>query len=397
MVLLMGWPIYLLAADLYQDQIRAVDLCTQLTEPIPSPARGIPGIVFEKIDSYKAVRACEKSRQTHPDDPHVIALLARAYAKAERYKEAFALAKKACEEKDLAGCTLLGGLHVYNRGKLPYRPKKAVLLYKWSCSRGDPLACTNLGILADRRKEKIFADGAKSSAKYLLESCRTLRYDPACIVYLNHMYFKTIPYDAALYEYAAYRACAGGDAGSCMLLEKHLEKTDDPAYEKKIAFAMKASCNRGNAEGCVRLGRLYANRGNDLVNNLLAYAMFKAGCEQGAIRFGCWYAGRYLFGTAQGIDKDIPTGLALLEKACNVGMNSFACYDLGRIYLEHPDLKEHKNKRSDARRVLERACELGNGWAIPYGCRHGIALCCRQQEKLKKRLQQQGDQKSPSE
>ena len=116
------------SSNLYQSQIKVIDRCTYLVEPLKIDALGLKGVNADGYESQKAIRACLKSLETHPDDPHVQFLLARAYSKGRskdqiinmprrmtllipelydansNHSKGFLLAKKSCGGGDLVHC-----------------------------------------------------------------------------------------------------------------------------------------------------------------------------------------------------------------------------------------------------------------------------------------------------
>ena len=369
---------FLSAENRYIEQIKIVDQCTHLTEPLTIHNLGIKGTLYKKLDEFKAVRACEKSLKSHSNDPHVQFLLARAYTKAKRYNEGFSLAKKSCGSGDLGGCTLLGGYYNHGLYHKSYDQKKAIMLWQWSCGLGDQQGCVNLAMKIDDHRSYV-PKHSKSKEEYLLEACISDFYPQACVVYANHLYFKTIEYDKELNEYTNYKGCISGDSNSCLFLDELLKKNKDPLKKEKYFFSMNASCKNGNAKACRRIGTIFNKSGKSPVNKLLALTRYEEGCRNGDERFSCWYAGRYRIARIEGIVQDIPLGIKYFEKACYIGMNTFACYDLAKFYL-YTEEAGYKDK-DKAIKPLERACKIGNVRALYLGCDQGIEVCCKVKQK----------------
>ena len=365
------------AQNEYVSQIKVVDKCTHLTEVVTVNNLGIKGVLYENFESVKAIRACEQSIKEHPTDPHVQFLLARAYSKARRYKEGFELVKKSCKNGDIGGCTLLAGYYEHGLYAGKYDAKKAYLLYLWTCSKGDPQGCHNLAMLIEN-KRKYVSKNSKSKKDYLLDSCMGGLYSQSCVVYANHIHFKTIPYDKDIHEYSNYKACISGDSNSCSELWSSLTKNKDPLTQEKIFYSAKASCNNDNAKACRKVGALFGKK-KDKVSNLMASTFYEDGCRNGDIRFSCWYAGTYKISRVKGIEQDIPEGIKYLEKSCYIGMNTFACYDLAKFYLYTQE--EGYNDKKKAVKPLERACKIGNVRSLYMGCENGVELCCKEKQK----------------
>ena len=364
------------AQNEYVNQIKVIDRCTHLTEVVTVDSLGIKGVLYENFEAIKSIRACEQSIKEHPNDPHVQFLLARAYTKANRYEEGFNLVKKSCKNGDIGGCTLLAGYYNH-RLYTHYDAKKAYLLYLWTCSKGDPQGCHNLAILIGDKKKYVSKE-SKTKKDYLLDTCMSGLYSYACVVYANHIYFKTIPYDKEIHEYTNYKACISGYSNSCSELWNSLKKNKDPLVKEKIFYSAKASCNHNNAKACRKVGTFFSKK-RDKVSNLMASTFYEDGCKNGDIRFSCWYAGKYKIAGVKGIEQDIPQGIKYLEKSCYIGMNTFACYDLAKFYLYTQEEEYHDKKK--AIKPLERACKIGNARSLYMGCKNGVELCCKEKKK----------------
>ena len=367
----------LVAENSYIDQIQVVDRCTHIVEPMTVVSLGIKGALYEDFEAAKAVRACEKSIDMHPNDSHIKFLLARAYSKAGRYSEGFQLTQNACRDGDIGGCTLLGGY--YDKGLHgSYDAKRSYLLWLWSCYRGDSQACHNLAMLIDNKRHFVPKD-SKNKKAYLLEACMGGDYPQACTVYANHMYFKRIKHDKEIHEYTNYQACISGHNNSCIELDRLLKENKDPLRKQKLYYSMNTSCHSGNAKACERLGSIYGKKSKTKLNNLIATTYYEKGCNSGAERFSCWYAGLHRIAGSDGVVKDIPLGIRYIEKACYVGMNSFACYDLAKFYL-YTQERGYQN-REKAVRPLQRACKIGNVRSLYLGCDQHIEICCQEKKR----------------
>ncbi len=165
---------FVFSNNAYIEQIKVVDKCTYLVEPLTIKSLGIKGAKVNDFESQKAIRACEKSFEAHPNDPHVQFLLARAYTKgtaissemnipksirllipelndvSPQYEKGYFLAKKSCENGDLGGCELLGYYAHKGLYKKQYSSKKRSLLWFWSCQLGNMKACHHLSAIASK-------------------------------------------------------------------------------------------------------------------------------------------------------------------------------------------------------------------------------------------------------
>ncbi len=369
-------PCIIFAQSHYIEQIKVIDECTHLTEVLRVEKLGIKGVLMSNMQMVKSIKACEASLKKHPDDPHVQFLLARGYTKASRYEEGFTLAYKSCTSGDLGGCTLLGGYYEYGF-HIKRDEKKAHLLWLWSCTQGDSQACINIAI----RNEKLslyIPNDTPPSSHYYLQACVQGNYPEACHLYARGLYSKEIPYDNDLAEYASYKTCISGQYYACLELLDAMKKNGDPHKNEKWFYVNNTLCDEANGEACRYLGDIYSKKPRNRENNFRALTLYNKACDNGDERFGCWYAGRFQLSMLEGIAFDIPKGLNDLEKACYIGMNSFACYDLARFYL-YNNYKGY-NIKSKARKPLERACTIGNRRAFDLGCEQHIEKCCEEQK-----------------
>jgi TPR repeat protein len=386
----------ILMAQEYAKQIKVVDECARLTEPLTIEKMMLKGITASKMDIVRSRKACEESLKRHPDDPHIRFLLARAYAMGAkeisgapfpeeitiRIKElngikpdhahAFALAKESCRQGDTGGCMLLG--EYYRSAKFSKRdPKKAYLLWLWSCTKGNPQACQNLSGIIDRSGAYSAKDNL-SANRLSIDACLSGIYPRACD-YLSDHWFRIedeFKQDTKLKKYVDFHACIHGSSNACYFLFKN--EDNRTLQTKAKPYVLKYACNNGNAKACSDAGTIYMNSGKNRINTTIAEGLFEEGCNLGDFRWGCWYAGVMKL-SEQGVYQNIPLGIKYLEKACYTGNNSFACYDLASFYL---GTKEDKYKdRKKALRLLKKACLQGNGHAMYLGCNEGVESCCQ--------------------
>ena len=384
----------MLNANSYIEQIKVIDTCVKLTEPLKIDSLGLKGISASMIDIKKSRIACQKSLQQHPKDPHIKFLLARAYSmgattipqgifpqkKILQIKElngilpdhskAFTLAQESCQMGDIGGCMLLG--YYYYTGKYPRKDmKKAYLLWLWSCTKGNPHACQNLSEMIDEHKHYV-PKNATEATKYSLQACLSGLYPRACVVLSDKWFHIKKPFknDKRLKQYIDFHACVYGDHNACYFLFKDDNKT---SIDKKL-YAFKYACNNRNANACTSAGIIYMENRDNLTNRVMAENLFEIACQLGDIYAGCWYAGAFKMNASLSIHQNIPLGITYLTKSCFVGKNSFACYDLATFYLKTKN-KKYQN-REKALPILERSCTLGNFHAVSLGCKEGISSCC---------------------
>ena len=373
---------FLVANSTYIDQVKVVDRCTYLVEPLTIKSLGIKGANVSDFEAQKAIRACEKSFEAHPDDPHVQFLLARAYTKgmsissnmnipksvrlsilelndvSPQYEKGYYLAKKSCKNGDLGGCELLGYYAHKGLYKKQYSSKKRSLLWLWSCQLGNIKACHHLSAIVS--KGSYMPKDLKLAYKYSLEACTSNMYPRACEILEDQMTLSLRKYniDDDTKLYIAYKACVSGSNNGCYRLKGFLDQNKSSENQKKLSYAINLSCNNGNAKACQTLGEIYAQLPNNKINNMMASTFFEDACMNGAERFSCWHAGHYRVYPKIGLTKDIDLGLTYWEKSCYIGKNTFACNDLAQFYM-FTDSVAYKNLKK-AEKALKYACQLGN-------------------------------------
>ncbi len=391
---------FLVSNSAYIDQIKIVDRCTYLVEPLTIKSLGIKGAKVSDFEAQKAIRACEKSFEAHPNDPHVQFLLARAYTKgtsissnmnipksvrllipelndvSPQYEKGYYLAKKSCKNGDLGGCELLGYYAHKGLYKKEYSSKKRNLLWLWSCQLGNIKACHHLWTIVE--KGNYVPKDLKLAYKYSLEACTSNMYPRACEILEDQMTLSLRKYniDDDTKLYIAYKACVSGSNNGCYRLKGFLDQNKSSENQKKINYAISLSCNNGNSKACRTLGEMYAQLPNNKINNMMASTFFEDACMNGAEYFSCWYAGHYRVYPKVGITQDIDLGLSYWEKSCYIGQNAFACHDLAQFYI-YTENKKYKNKNK-AIKPLEFGCQQhGNGYVESLGCEQGIESCCK--------------------
>jgi len=224
-----------------------IDDCLYLTSPVQMQGN-VDAISFENIDVNKSIKTCSKSHEKYPENAHILFLLARVYARDKQYKKSFSFASKGCDKGSSEACGILA--NYYYKGIFVKKNKKrAIFMYLANCAQGDPLSCTNLAQVKNK-KDPLTSRLRVKSSDLLLESCILGHYPQACSIYANYINHKKIPYDQDKYEYTAYKACIQGINSSCILLWDLYDTYKIADKEKKIIYAKKLSCLRGNKNTC---------------------------------------------------------------------------------------------------------------------------------------------------
>ncbi len=139
--------------------------------------------------------------------------------------------------------------------------------------------------------------------------------------------------------------CGDGDAGACNDLGYRAFRGEHILRDwRRAADLFQHACDGGEAEGCVRLGRLHVNdasgRHGVTRDSTLAANLYQQGCDGGAMP-GCIYLGdMYLERDTiiqdvepQGVTQDLARGASLFQQACEGGEMP-GCTKLGVSYQE---------------------------------------------------------------
>jgi hypothetical protein len=118
------------------------------------------------------------------------------------------------------------------------------------------------------------------------------------------------------------------------------------------------ACDDGKALWCRRLGFWFEEGLSVGRDARRARAYYASACAAGDAR-ACADAGR-MIAAGHGGEKDIAQAIGLLKKGCDdAGTGARACGHLGMIYVQ----REHATDHAEGARLLERACERGDGLA----------------------------------
>jgi TPR repeat protein len=381
----------LFAKSEYMQQIKVWDECTYALEPMRIDLMQLRDKRYEDINATKAIQLCEKSLATYPDDPHVKFLLARAYTKSKLYTKGYALASESCKEGSIGACSLLGGYHNLRIIAKSNDVKKNVLLWLWSCSKGDAQACLNLYILA-KKKQYYVPEDLKNTDIRMLALCQEGSYPLSCHVYAKNIYRDREMYNKSdVFEYTTSRSCMAGIEEGCLLYREFLNgKKDKKNREEILKTVYEKSCNNGNAEACLLIADFYAKKKRNKINNITALALYEEACKVGHVSRACRYAGAYYLAKLEGIKQNIPLGLEYLEDACTpsythkehesgslakIDMSLEGCYDLAKYRLNPPN--EKYKDIEEAKKALKNACQRQYYHTDRLGCKLKIDKCCK--------------------
>ena len=247
--------------------------------------------------------------------------------------------------------TLAFDVHLANAAR--FRRKKAGVAI--ACQSGDGAACTALA-------------KAHDGDIVLLRQACDLGDGEGC--FMLGLKFGNDKEGAAAYE----QACDDGNPLACtnlgwMFQYGHGVSVDLDAAARLYKRGCDGSrCSGRNNLGCVNLGRLYRDGIGVKQDQQHAVRIFREVCDRGAtpgdredalnVARACSLAGTaLLFGN--GVARDIPPALALLEKGCLAG-DTFGCFNLGVIYERGEDVSEDRIR---AAAYYRRACDRGDSEA----------------------------------
>jgi len=267
------------------------------------------------------------------------------------YQKAREYFKKSCDKCQNSGCNYLGDIYANGLGvKKDY--KKAYKFYKKACENDYMPACDSLGLLY-LNGYGVKKDSFKA-VEYFTNACYENNYMESCnniaILYMLGKSGVNKNYKRAkkLFE----RSCYLNSAKGCMGLGDIYKDGYGVEVNKSIAahyYEKACACSEldeNTYKACLNSALIYYHLGK--YNK--AKKLLEITCNN--IKSACAYLGM-LFYKGKGIEKDIKKGLILLKKSCDNNF-SFACYNLGVIYLK--DVKDY-TKAID---YLKKACKLGD-------------------------------------
>ena len=110
------------------------------------PQRKAPGVNFEELNAAVALPACEAAAKQYPDTTRFAYQLARAYHKANRFKDAAVWYQKAMDQNSPFAEAGLALLYLYGQG-VPQDYSKAATMFRDAADKGVLGAQNVMGIL----------------------------------------------------------------------------------------------------------------------------------------------------------------------------------------------------------------------------------------------------------
>jgi len=263
------------------------------------------------------------TEQCNGDVPAACAWLGMRLHEEKKFDQAGPLFRRACDDKDPVGCTMIGYAH-YTRQGASWDVPQARKDWEGGCQLGETVSCHNLGML--------YAHGigvdvdAKKAAEFFQKAC-TPGSASACGE-LGGMYERgqgvSKDVERAEAEYA--RACDEGEDGTaCRALGDLLARGGKarPAriaglYQK--AFELVSEVAERTPYGKYKLGVLHRDGVAVVKNPTKAAELFALSCD-GYDPLGCMAAGQMYMGD-QGIPADREAAAVRFERACAAGVDA---------------------------------------------------------------------------
>jgi TPR repeat protein len=120
--------------------------CDRYAASDTDPGAKAPGVPFDKIDSARAIQACNAAVQQFPNSARLQFQLARAYQKGNNFNLALEYYRKAAAQNYAAAQNNIGHMYADGQG-VPADDKEAVAWYLKAAEQGLAAALNNLGIM----------------------------------------------------------------------------------------------------------------------------------------------------------------------------------------------------------------------------------------------------------
>lgn len=268
--------------------------------------------------------------------------------------------RRACELGSGAGCYKMVETIPYQVE--PQVRTRARSLLETSCARDIADDCVLLSqLLSDVPDTQARSEEVLAHARRLFRTQCEGGDSEACVHSLAEPTSNTL---ANLRVFA--NACREGSRDACHRGTRLRERADEPEYteiaaeiEARFRQMLQASCSRGVAEDCNRLG---SHEGSAATR---AVELWMEACEAGQAA-GCRNAARAYFSPRGDIEFDAARSRELSARACHTG-DLQSCVDLGGEYRD-TDLAR-------AAAFYARGCELGGEYDdVGYACTQAEAL-----------------------
>jgi hypothetical protein len=233
---------------------------------------------------------------------------------------------------------------------VPRDDARAENLFRSGCGRGDATSCARLGSCYLRRGPD--QPGYDFGIAQAATDCRSTA--AAC------EWLGKVPTRVAKQAFGALvDTCDAEVPAACGALARAIAAGRVPRATAKVVLGrIRASCDEGKPLWCRRLAYWHEHGLSVAKDAVKARTFYRKACDAGDGR-ACTDLGRML-ASGEGGERSETAALGLLRPACDKGGDSgAACSSLGMILLSHPGEAD----RLEGARLLDRACEAGDGLA----------------------------------
>lgn len=272
----------------------------------------------------------ECNEQCNAGSPQSCAILGHLYEKGEGVtaddKKAHTFYKKACDAKDIDGCTGLG--YMMSKSDKPDEQKQSVGILRQACDAGNGRACSGLG-----QQARIRRDWATASKEFD-RGCR-LNYSRGCYYAGVALVRLDKEPERALWNFE--RACKGGDERGCLAAGSFLvqgtagrkDADEGNKFISRALNALQAECSEKKSESCEVLGDYYNGKyGKAAPQAAKAIEFYDKACSEGQAD-ACFEMGLLYESGPSGVKKDAGKAKGAFEKACTKGYDD-ACKKAGK-------------------------------------------------------------------
>jgi serine/threonine-protein kinase len=265
---------------------------------------------------------------------------------------AASLYKTTCDGGSAVACNRLGALYALGDG-VTKDAAKAVALYTRACDEGSATSCVNLGAM--HFEGNGVPKNESLGARFFLRGCEAGEPMGCFNVSVAYGEGGGVPKDAAQSFAFADRACTKGARAGCVRTALAKIAGEGVAKDVKAGLAqLDALCARHESVGCETLAKLYTSGvGADVPADALRVREYaKKACDLGSQRY-C--AQDQLLSKVDTTESTAAQANAQFQTKCDAG-NLAACGSLGESLLTGNGTSVDRAKGTA---LLEKACEGG--------------------------------------
>lgn len=227
---------------------------------------------------------------------------------------------------------------------------RAVELFNASCEAGNPLGCSNLGVM-HQYGDGVAADPQRAAVLYQIGCDGGLHKSCSRLGFL-HWYGEGVARDFSVALELLGLGCRGGEARACMFSGILYATGNGVAQDdQRAAILYSDACEMEEPLACQMLANAYESGTGVEQDRIRATELYLLACENEEAQ-SCWLAGLN-FERGLGVDMDPERAAQLFGLACD-GEDALGCDSLGDIYLsEGTTLDRNADIALDA---YSRAC-----------------------------------------